>query len=435
MGLPEPDFVVNEEGEGLTPKPQEEPATAPKHHANSSVSAEAFANKDFMKLKDAGNNAWKLGAKEEATNMWAKAAALQPGEYSLHFNLAAGYIALKQYPKAKIHAWASLDKGTSTNSKYWSRYGWALVGLNDNTGAQTAFKTALVYDPENADAQKGVESVEASLKAEEVKAIPEKSRATSMAVSRQASASISPIGRRASLGSGRRASLKGEETPTEGSDDPEFIKLRDKGTELWKKKKMKKALEQWEQAVQRCPSEFKLHFNMAAGYISLREYEQAKASAWAALEGGTSTNPKFWARFGWALMGLKEDIEAGFAFDKALRFDVENQDALNGLQVLTKKKVDWAVATKPPWYSQQPNQSIGPGTAAKLPSLADVMGGGGGGGGLSSSGRTSARREGEDEDVNSHANHNVAYMLARTMNDSMKGMGDKSPGTLKRVLK
>eukprot|EP00808_Paulinella_micropora_P009673 g6012.t1 len=328
------------------------------------------ADHEYVRLKDEGSDAWKQGNVAEAVDLWAHAVKRQPGDFTLHFNLAAGYLSLQQFEQARSSAWAALDKGQSTNGKYWSRYGWALIGLDQLIGARTAFLTSLGLEAGNADATKGLAKVAALMQQKaEVSA-------SQTASETKAEKAASPRASQEEVGGDEKLlnnSSKWRRSSFTENMDEVFVKLRDQGNELWKKKKMKKALQCWEKAVRRQPSEFALHFNMAAGYIALKEYPNAKASAWAALEGGASENPKYWARFGWALMGVKEDHEAGFAFDKAIGIDPSLVDAQNGLNALEKKGVDWAVTPKPVWYRKEaakPKAGHGMG-----PSLGDLMSG------------------------------------------------------------
>ena len=115
-------------------------------------------------LKNQGNLLFSSGNFEEAVDVFTLAINADPTNAVLYSNRSAAFASLKQWSEAVEDAKKTTELRPEWG-KGWSRLGAALQGQGSFKDAHDAFVNGLEFDPTNAQLQKGVESCKAAMNA------------------------------------------------------------------------------------------------------------------------------------------------------------------------------------------------------------------------------------------------------------------------------
>lgn len=115
-------------------------------------------------LKNQGNLLFSSGNFEEAVDVFTLAINSDPSNAVLYSNRSAAYASLKQWTEAVADAKKTTELRPEWG-KGWSRLGSALQGQGNFKDAHDAFAKGLEVDPTNAQLQKGVDSCKAAMNA------------------------------------------------------------------------------------------------------------------------------------------------------------------------------------------------------------------------------------------------------------------------------
>lgn len=115
-------------------------------------------------LKNQGNLLFSSGNFEEAVDIFTLAISADPSNAVLYSNRSAAYASLKQWSEAVGDAKKTTELRPEWG-KGWSRLGAALQGQGKMKEANEAFAKGLEIDPSNAQMQKGLETTKAAMNA------------------------------------------------------------------------------------------------------------------------------------------------------------------------------------------------------------------------------------------------------------------------------
>lgn len=115
-------------------------------------------------LKNQGNLLFSSGNFEEAVDVFTLAISADPENAVLYSNRSAAFASLKQWNEAIEDAKKTTELRPDWG-KGWSRLGAALQGIGNFKEAHEAFLKGIQVDPSNAQLQKGVESTKAAMNA------------------------------------------------------------------------------------------------------------------------------------------------------------------------------------------------------------------------------------------------------------------------------
>lgn len=122
-------------------------------------------------LKNQGNLLFSSGNFEEAVDVFTLAISSDPSNAVLYSNRSAAYASLKQWSEAVEDAKKTTELRPDWG-KGWSRLGTALQGRGNMKEAHEAFAKGLEVDPTNAQMQKGLETTKAAMNAPSPREFP-----------------------------------------------------------------------------------------------------------------------------------------------------------------------------------------------------------------------------------------------------------------------
>nr|CAD7393397.1 unnamed protein product [Timema cristinae]CAD7425319.1 unnamed protein product [Timema monikensis] len=252
------------------------------------------AQREALKEKELGNEAYKKKNFEEALKHYNKAVELNDKEITYLNNIAAVYFEQKEYKKCIEYCEKAVEVGRENRAdfkliaKAFTRSGNAYKKLGDLYSAKIAFEKSL-SEHRTPEAKALLSDIEKVIKAEE-----------------------------------RRAYID----PVKAEEEKEL------GNELFKNGDYATAIKHYTEAIKRNPDDPKYYSNRAACYTKLAAFDLGLKDCDKCLE----LDPKFikgWIRKGKILQGMQQHGKALSAYQKAIEMDPNNSEALEGYRSCT----------------------------------------------------------------------------------------------------
>lgn len=348
-------------------------------------------------LKTQGNLLFSSGNFEEAIDIFTLAIDSDPSNAVLYSNRSAAYASLKQWDAAVSDAEKVVDM-RSDWGKGWSRLGAALQGRGDFKAAHEAFEKGIAVDPTNAQLQKGLEATEAAMKApparefpnpftgpgvnERLRTDPRTSaymndpeflakladlRANPQNVTRylqdprmmetlsvllninlsEAGAADKSVPETTAKQPEPEPVKKAQEKPQEkaqekpvnavSAEEAESLKLKELGTEAYKRRDFPKALEHYEAAFKLAPQNAALLLNQSAVHFEAGDYEMSMKKANDAIDCARGADkPSDYAFYGRAYSRIANALVKLERLEEAVRFYNKSLTENRSAETLTK---------------------------------------------------------------------------------------------------
>ncbi|XP_063242051.1 stress-induced-phosphoprotein 1 [Bacillus rossius redtenbacheri] len=247
-----------------------------------------------LREKELGNEAYKKKNFEAALKHYNKAVELNGNEITFLNNIAAVYFEQKEYQKCIEHCEKAVEVGRENRAdfkliaKAFTRMGNAFKKMGNLTSAKAAFEKSL-SEHRTPEVKSLLSDVEKMIKDEE-----------------------------------RRAYINPELAEEE----------KEKGNELFKRGDYATAVKHYTEAIKRNPDDPKYYSNRAACYTKLAAFDLGLRDCDKCLE----LDPKFikgWIRKGKILQGMQEHGKAISAYQKAIELDPNNSEAIEGYRSCT----------------------------------------------------------------------------------------------------
>lgn len=269
-----------------TPPSKPTPPPEPKNDTDANLSP---AEREAIKEKNLGNEAYKKKDFPTALKHYNKAIELHPTEITYYNNIAAVYFEQKEYDKCIEQCQKAIEIGRENRAdfkliaKAFSRIGNVYKKKEDWRNAKTYYEKAM-----------------SEHRTPEVKTI------------------LSELDKK----------IKEEER--KAYINPELAEeMKNKGNELFNEGNYAEAIKFYTEAIKRNPDEFKYYSNRAACYTKLAAFDLGLKDCEKCVE----LDPKFikgWIRKGKILQGMQQQSKAVAAYQKALELDPSNAEALEG---------------------------------------------------------------------------------------------------------
>lgn len=348
-------------------------------------------------LKNQGNLLFSSGNFEEAVDVFTLAINADPENAVLHSNRSAAFASLRLWEEAVADAKKTTELRPEWG-KGWSRLGSALQGMGNMKEAHEAFSKGIQVDPTNVQLQKGVEATKAAMNAPPPHEFPnpfagadvidrlKKNPRTAALLNDPAfAAKIAELRanpqnvtkylqdpgmmdvlsvllnfnlNEAQPGKPANEAAEVKPEPQVKKDEPktqlqaqnqiqpeeqEALKLKELGTEAYKRRDFPKALEYYEAAFKLTPQNATLLLNQSAVHFEAADYEKAIEKANEAVESARCADKpsdftfygKAYARVANSLVKLDRLEEAVKYFNKSLT-EHRNADTLTRLRETEK---------------------------------------------------------------------------------------------------
>ncbi|CAH0775335.1 unnamed protein product [Bemisia tabaci] len=285
------DFMDVDQPDPTPPKKPKETPPPPPPSEGPELTPE---QKEALKEKELGNEAYKKKDFDTALSHYNKAVELNPTEMTYYNNIAAVYFEQKEYHKCIEQCEKAVEVGRENRadfkliSKALARIGNAYKKMEDWRSAKTYFEKAM-SEHRTPELKSIISDLDKKIKEEERKAY------------------VDPV--------------KAEEA-------------KEQGNELFKNGKYAEAVKAYSEAIHRNPDEAKYYSNRAACYTKLAAFDLGLKDC----ETCTKLDPKFikgWVRKGKILQGMQQHGKALDAYQKALELDPSNAEALDGYRQCT----------------------------------------------------------------------------------------------------
>lgn len=357
-------------------------------------------------LKNQGNLLFSSGNFEEAVDVFTLAISADPENAVLYSNRSAAFASLKLWDEALEDA----ERTTALRpdwGKGWSRLGSALQGLGDHKGAHEAFLKGLQVDPTNVQLQKGVEATKAAMNAPPPREFPnpfggadvidrlKKDPRTAVLLNDPAfSAKIADLranpqnvtkylqdpgmmdvlsvllnfnmSEGGKPDSASETEVKAEQVKTEepksqpqaqaqsqtiSAEEKESAKLKELGTEAYKRRDFPKALEYYEAAFKLSPQNAALLLNQSAVHFEAGNFDKAVEKANEAVDcARCADKPSDYTFYGKAYARVANSLVKLNCLEEAVKFynksltEHRNSDTLSRLRETEKMITERAKA-------------------------------------------------------------------------------------------
>lgn len=351
-------------------------------------------------LKNQGNLLFSSGNFEEAVDIFTLAISSDPTNAVLYSNRSAAFASLKQWTSA-------IEDGKKTTElrpewgKGWSRLGAALQGNGNVKEAHDAFAKGLEVDPSNAQLQKGLEATEAALNAPPPREFPNpfggadvmdrlKNDPRTAALLNDPSFRAKIADLRANpqnvtkylqdpgmmdvlsvllnfnLSEAQPGAPRSEEPevvkeepksepkkqePLVSAEETEALKLKELGTEAYKRRNFPKALEYYEAAFKLAPQNASLLLNQSAVHFEAGNFDKAIEKSNAAVDcARCADKPSDYAFYGKAYARIANSLAKLDRLEEAVKFfnksltEHRNAETLSRLRETEKLIADRAKA-------------------------------------------------------------------------------------------
>ena len=346
-------------------------------------------------LKNQGNLLFSSGNFEEAVDVFTLAISADPSNAVLYSNRSAAFASLKQWNEAVEDAKKTTELRPEWG-KGWSRLGTALQGHGNMKEAHEAYAKGLEVDPSNAQMQKGLETTKAAMNAPPPREFPNPFagadvmerlqkdprtaallndpsfrakiadlRANPQNVTKylqdpgmmdvlsvllnfnlseaQPGAAETPKPAAAEPEIKKEPETKKSAEPVLSAEEAESLKLKEQGTDAYKRRDFAKALELYEAAFKLAPQNASLLLNQSAAHFEAGNYEKAIEKANGAVDCARCADKpsdytfygKAYTRIGNALVKLDRLEEAVRFYNKSLT-EHRNADTLARLRETEK---------------------------------------------------------------------------------------------------